>query len=326
VERAAPGPEIPPGWIYNPSAGRQRAPIIAMALAGFFLAQYRAGYQLGYHPVPWDPFFGDGTRRVLESDVSKAFPFSDAGRGAFAYLVEALTGFVGGARRWRTMPWMVLLFGVMVVPAGAVSLVLIILQPVAVGAWCGFCLLTALATLLMISPAADEVVASLQFLLRARRAGGFWGAFWRGAAPVGDSGDESGTEVPQAEGAGSSWVATALGVSHLTPTLALCGLLGVWLMLTPAVLGVTGAAADSAYVVGPLVISVSVVALADVARSVRWLNLPLALWLAASPWLLEGAGVASRWNAVAAALLLAVLSIPRGRIGDRFGSFTKYIV
>jgi hypothetical protein len=75
-----------------------------------------------------------------------------------------------------------------------------------------------------------------------------------------------------------------------------------------------------------LVISVSVVALADVARSVRWLNLPLALWLAASPWLLEGAGEASRWNSVAAALLLAVLSIPRGRIGDRFGSFTKYIV
>jgi hypothetical protein len=300
-----------------------------MALAGFFLAQYMAGYQLGYHPVPWDPFFGDGTRRVLESDVSKAFPVSDAGLGAFAYLVEALTGFVGGARRWRTMPWMVLLFGVMVVPAGAVSLVLIILQPVAVGAWCGFCLLTALATLLMISPAADEVVASLQFLLRARRAGGFWGAFWRGDAFFGEEGIgyEDGTGEPRSEKAGSSsWIATALGVSHLTPTLALCAAAGVWLMLTPAVLGVTGAAADSAYVVGPLVISVSVVALADVARSVRWLNLPLALWLAASPWLLEGAGEASRWNSVAAALLLAVLSIPRGRIGDRFGSFTKYIV
>jgi hypothetical protein len=56
------------------------------------------------------------------------------------------------------------------------------------------------------------------------------------------------------------------------------------------------------------------------------LNLPLALWLAASPWLLEGTGEASRWNSVAAALLLAALSIPRGRIGDRFGSFTKYIV
>jgi hypothetical protein len=97
-------------------------------------------------------------------------------------------------------------------------------------------------------------------------------------------------------------------------------------MLTPAVLGVTGAAADSAYVVGPLVISVSVVAVADLARSVRWLDVPLAWWLAAAPWLVGGAGGAARWKSVAAALLLAVLSIPRGRIGDRFGSFTKYIV
>lgn len=321
VERALPGGEIPPGWNYNPSAGSQRAPIIALAALGFFLAQYMAAYQLGYHDAPWDPFFGDGTRRVLDSSVSEAFPVSDAGLGAFAYLVEALTGFAGGARRWRTMPWMVLFFGVMVVPAGAASLVLIMLQPVAVGAWCGFCLLTALTTLLMISPAADEALASLQYLARARRGKVLWAAFWGLRAPAGEDAVEA--PLPQGDG---SWVATALGMSRITPTLAVSAALGAWVMLAPTVFGTEGRAADSDYLAGPLVISVSVVALADVGRTARWLNLPLALWIGAAPWFLDGATQAARGNAAVAAVLLVACSLPKGRIGDRFGSFDKYIV
>ena len=112
----APGPDTPPGWSYNPSDWIQRGPIIAMAFIGFFLSRYLAAYQLGHIPYPWDPFFGDGTRRVLDSEVSKAWPISDAGLGAVSYMLEALSGLMGGKNRWRTMPWMVLMFGVLVVP------------------------------------------------------------------------------------------------------------------------------------------------------------------------------------------------------------------
>src|ERR687897_3053011 len=88
---------------------------------------------------------------------------------------------MGGRNRWRTMPWMVLMFGVLVVPLGVVSIVLIILQPVAVGAWCTLCLITAAAMLIMIAPAIDEVVAMGQFLIGARREGKpFWRTFWVG--------------------------------------------------------------------------------------------------------------------------------------------------
>ena len=90
--RDLPGPDVPPGWSYNPSAWPQRAGIIALAFVQFFAARYMAAHQLGHVPHAWDPFFGDGTYRVLNSDVSKAFPVSDAGLGAFTYLVEALTG------------------------------------------------------------------------------------------------------------------------------------------------------------------------------------------------------------------------------------------
>jgi hypothetical protein len=316
------GADVPRGWSYNPSAWSQRAPIIAMAFLGFFIAQYMAAFQLGYHDAPWDPFFGDGTRRVLTSDVSKAFPVSDAGLGAVAYLVEALTGFAGGTRRWRTMPWLVLFFGVMVVPAGVVSIVLIILQPIAVGAWCGFCLLTAVTTLLMISPAADEVVATLQVLARARREGRLVRAFFRGV---------SAEAAPVAEGPGgargkASWMAAALGLNSVTFTLVISALLGAWLMFSPAVFGNSGAAAVSDQLVGPLVITFAVIALAEVGRPARWINVPFGLWLIASPWILDGATGAGLWNDAAVGALLIALSIPRGKIEERFGGFERFLV
>ena len=169
--RMLPGPAAPPGWSYNPSTWPQRAPIIALAFLGFFLSRYMTAYQLGYIDTIWDPFFGEGTERVLTSEVSRAFPIADAGLGAVAYMVEALMGFMGDRQRWRTMPWMVTFFGILVVPLGVVSVGLIILQPVAVGDWCWPCLVAALAMLIMIALTLDEVVAMGQFLVQARREG-----------------------------------------------------------------------------------------------------------------------------------------------------------
>ena len=99
-----PGPDVPLGWSYNPASWQQRAPILALALLSFFLARYMTAFQLGHISWVWDPIFGDGTVKVLGSDLSKSFPISDGGLGAFVYLVELLSGFMGDPRRWRTMP------------------------------------------------------------------------------------------------------------------------------------------------------------------------------------------------------------------------------
>jgi hypothetical protein len=118
---------------------------------------------------------------VLTSDVSRTFPIPDAGLGAVAYMIGFLMGFMGDRRRWRTMPWMVTFFGILVVPLGVVSITLIILQPLAVGAWCTPCLIAAAGMLVMIPLTLDEVVAMGQFLVQARREGQpFWRTFWRG--------------------------------------------------------------------------------------------------------------------------------------------------
>src|SRR5690606_14481360 len=106
------------------------------------------------------------------------FPFTDAFLGALGYLADAVTGAIGGKSRWRTMPWIVILFGIFVGPLGAVSVLLVILQPTFVGAWCTLCMATAVISVLMIGPAMDEFLASLQHVMREKRAGrSAWRAF-----------------------------------------------------------------------------------------------------------------------------------------------------
>lgn len=170
---------IPPGWRYNPSLQSQRFPIIVLAFAGFFIAGYLSLYQLDLIADVWEPFFGAGSRTILDSSVSHVLPIPDAALGAFAYLLDAVTGAVGGRDRWRTMPWIVVLFGIAVGPLGVVSVTLVVFQPVLFDAWCSLCLGSAVISLLMIGPAMDEVLASLQHLRREYVQGrSLWRAFW----------------------------------------------------------------------------------------------------------------------------------------------------
>ena len=172
-------PDSPPGWPYNPSAWGQRLPIIGWAMGGFALSSYLALYQFGIIPDVWEPFFGDGSRKVLDSELSRVLPIPDAALGAIGYLIDGVTGAIGGRRRWQSMPWMVVLFGLAVGPLGMISLLLVIAQPVVIGAWCTLCLLSAFIAILMIGPSMDEVLASLQYLKRQRDAGrSVWNALW----------------------------------------------------------------------------------------------------------------------------------------------------
>lgn len=171
--------DIPPGWNYNPASWRERIPIIILAAIGFVLAAYLALYQYRVVPSVWEPFFGRGSEIILNSPTSKFLPISDAALGAFGYILDAATGAIGGRRRWRTMPWIVVLLGIFIGPLGAISVLLVILQPVLYDSWCTICLATAVISVVMIGPAMDEVLASLQHLKREHRAGkSLWKVFW----------------------------------------------------------------------------------------------------------------------------------------------------
>lgn len=319
-----PGPEVPPGWTYNPSTWLQRGPIIVLAFVGFFIARYLAAYQLGHIPSAWDPFFGESTQKVLTSKVSKAWPISDAGLGALSYILEALSGYMGDSRRWRTMPWMVLMFALLVVPLGATSIILVILQPISIGMWCTLCLIAAVAMLLMVPLAVDEVIAMGQFMVQSRREGKpFWRTFWKGGRIEGGGPD---TRSPEFS-APPSVVAPAMAWGVTVPwTLVVSTALGISLMVAPSLLGTEAGIADSDHLVGALVVTFSVIAWAEVTRAVRWLNVLFGVWLFAAPWFLEGGTSMATLNDLVVGLLLLLASLPRGWVRERYAEWNRYII
>ncbi len=316
----APGPDNPRGWSYNPSSWSQRIPIIALAFVGFFLSRQMAAYQLGYTRIVWEPFFHPGTVAVITSKLSRSFPISDAGLGAVAYMIEALMGFMGDKRRWRTMPWMVAFFGILVVPLGIASISLIIMQPVSVGQWCTPCLVAAGAMVIMIALTLDEVVATCTFLAQSRREGQpFWRTFWLGGS------------FTEAEQTGLSTRSDTLSVKSMfwgvaVPwNLILCVALGTWLMFSPSVFGTKDLAAHSDHVLGALTITVAVIAMADVGRILRRINIVFGVWFIASPWILSGTSSNGRLSDTAVGVALILFSLRRGAIRDEYGTWQLHI-
>jgi uncharacterized membrane protein len=188
---AAARDDRPPGFTRNPSSWGQRVPICVLAGVAFVIASYMALYQWRLLPEVWDPVFGDQTRRVLDSETSEAMrrrlKIPDAALGALAYLGDALFGLAGSTRRWQHRPWLVILFGIDVIPLGVVSAVLVVLQGTVVGSWCFLCLVTALISLILVAFAWDEVWATVLHLRRIWRRTRdrriLWRAFWGGAVP-----------------------------------------------------------------------------------------------------------------------------------------------
>lgn len=190
-EHSRAGDDAAPPWDYNPSSWPQRIPICALAMVGFFISAYMALYQWRLIDSAWDPFFGAQTARVLDSDVShrmqRWFGVPDAALGAIAYLGDAVFGLAGSTRRWQYRPWLVVLFGIDVIPLGGVSAVLVLIQATVLGQWCFLCLVTAAISLVLVYWAYDEVWSSLAYLRRvwrrthSRRI--LWTVFWGGQHP-----------------------------------------------------------------------------------------------------------------------------------------------
>jgi hypothetical protein len=320
--REAPGPDQPPGWTYNPSSWIRRWLGIALALVGFFISRYLAAHQLGYIQHAWDPFFGNGTDAVTGSSVSKSFPISDAGLGSVAYIMEVLTGFMGNRARWRTAPFIAVMFAILVLPLGITSVILVITQPVIIRAWCGLCLISAAGLLMSVPLAVHEAVAVGQFLFAAKALDkNLWQIFWMGGSIEG-----AGAKDPNRLQYSllQRWIASVQGVT-VPWTIFAQLVIGIWLMARPDIIPFPGRTADCDHFLGAIVVTVAAVASAEVTRIVRFINIPLGLLLIIAAILLARELPIVFFSELFSGILLIIVSLPKGPIVERYAGWDKYV-
>jgi nucleoside-diphosphate-sugar epimerase/uncharacterized membrane protein len=324
------GPNVPPGWDFNPSGWLQRMPVIALAFVGFLISRYLCAYQLGHIDAVWDPFFTgvasdpqNGTEEIITSSFSEAWPVPDAGLGAMTYALEILTGIMGSTRRWRTMPWLVMLFGIMIVPLGAISILFIIIQPILLGTWCTLCLIAAAAMLIQIPYSLDELVATSAFLYRRKKQGRpFLRILFTGDT---DEGTAEKIERSEFERTVGTIIKDLVGGGVTFPIgLVLCVPIGIWLMFTRMTLGAEGGMANADHLIGALVITVVVTALAETGRAFRYVLIPLGGALFVTPFIYSVGAMAIASSIFSGALLIG-LSLPKGNIHNRYGLWDKAI-
>ena len=347
------GPVIPPGWSFSPSDWLQRVPIIILAVFGLLISRYMGAYQLEAIDGVWDPAFlgslkdpQNGTEEIITSSVSKAWPVPDAGLGALTYLLEIITGLIGSRARWRTMPWLVLLFGFMIVPLGAISITFIIIQPMLLGTWCTLCLIAAAAMLLQIPYSFDEIVATIEFLRRRAKQGRPWMLILFTGDTDSDEPDttqlsakgrvsdqsaleniEAGNaQAPESEfnqGPLSVLKEIFFGGIRFNWNLTLSLLIGVYLMCTRLIIGADGDLAHANHLIGALVLTFTITATAEVARPIRYINLLLGMALIVTTFSISGT-ILQLGSGLLCGFLLIGLCFPRGPIKNSYGLWTRY--
>ncbi len=322
------GSEVPPGWSYNPSSWPQRWIMIVLGFFGWIVSRYLGAFQMGYIDYAWDPFFGESTMKVLNSSMSHSLPVSDGAFGAFAYTLEFLMGWMGSPSRWRTMPWMVALFGILVIPLGLVHIFLVISQPVLVGEWCTFCLLAAAIMLPMIPLELDEVIAMGQHMVQSKHRGdSLWKVFWKGGEPFEKNEDKRSpalTDLPNKPM--EVFKSSVWGIS-IPWTLGLSTIAGIAVMVAPSIFGISieTTAADIFHLSGALIIVTSVICMGEVVRTGRYFNILLGMILVVCPWFIETSNIGLSITGVITGLVVSGLSIPRGPKKEKYGLWDQYV-
>ena len=119
-------------------------------------------------------------------------------------------------------------FGFLVVPLGFVSILLVMCQPIIVGAWCFLCLMIACCMLIMLALEVDEVVAVCQYLHQAKKEGKpFWRTFFKGSQYTQDEPDE---RTPRVDAGFEKFFKAMVWGATLPWNLVVTAVLGVWLL------------------------------------------------------------------------------------------------
>jgi len=102
--------------------------------------------------------------------------------------------------------------------------------------------------------------------------------------------------------------------------------LGIWVMISPHILGYEKPLANNNYIVGPLEITFAIMAIWEVNRSARYFNVVAGVWLALSPFIINTDLFAAHLNNAVTGLLIAGLSLIRGEIKGRYAGGWRSLI
>lgn len=174
----------------------------------------------------------------------------------------------------------------------------------------------------------DEVIAMGQHMVQAKRRGdNLWQVFWKGGEAFEQNQDDRSPELadlPQKPG--EVFMASIWGMSFPW-TLVVSTLLGLWLMFAPGVFGISidAQAADINHLGGALIVVIAVICMGEIVRIGRYLNVLVGLAVAAWIWFVPDNNLALSISTTVTGLLVAALSIPRGKITESYGLWDKYV-
>jgi hypothetical protein len=85
--------------------------------------------------------------------------------------------------------------------------------------------------------------------------------------------------------------------------------------------------ADSDHMVGALILTIAVSAMAEVGRPLRLFNIAFGIWLVAGPWMLDGASTPAAVASIVVGIAVIALSLPRGkRSAEHYGSWDRFVL
>ncbi len=286
---------IPPGWTANPSALRRRQILAVLATIGMLTAGYLALYQIGVVSTVWEPFFGHGSKTILNSGLSRAIPVPDAFLGAAAYFSDALLALVGREDRWWSNPWFVLANGATSIGLGLAATVLLIIQPLVYGNYCTLCIFSAFISINLVGPMMAETLAALQYLGR------------KYTEPTSRQKEQDVEKPGRSDypSARNQHEAEGLRLRHL-----IGAGIGLWLMASPAVIGFAGYARADMRLVGPIVFVLSILSVWPATRWFSRLNAFAGLWLMIGSILLQAPHLLVFSNIMVGAVLVAISIFP----------------
>lgn len=93
---------------------------------------------------------------------------------------------------------------------------------------------------------------------------------------------------------------------------------GLWVMMSPGVLELSGEERTMAHILGPLIVAFAVISISEVTRPVRWAVIVPGAALAILPWLL-GLDHATALMYAACGIAASLLALIRGAVHGSYG-------